>query len=91
MLGWEWAKHIERVGAGTNRMRGSLRALLGDGFAAQYSFTSHAKRAIYLHGQSFERYFRRADEIGLFSDHPTEGQLKAMSEHVSRAASIVWQ
>jgi hypothetical protein len=85
ILAWEWAKHIERVREHKTSMRRSLRALLGDGVSGEFDFASRTRRAFHLHGQPLERYFKQAEELGLFSDRPSEEQHRSMAANLWRA------
>ena len=85
IFAWEWAKHVERDAArfpldenGQTRIRGSLRALLGDELheAAGTNITSPTRRALHLTGQQLERYYARVQQLELLRDKPSEQALK---------------
>lgn len=61
IFAWEWAKHMERLMQG-KPMRGSLRALLGDGEHGETDFKSASRRAFHNAGPSFAAYLRDIKE-----------------------------
>jgi hypothetical protein len=83
ILAWEWAKHIDRIGDGQSKMRGSLKALLGEGIADQFSFVSPSRHMFHMQGAALERFYARCESVGMFSDNPTPEQLRVLDQILS--------
>lgn len=84
VFAWEWAKHVERQhGGGETRMRGSLRALLGDELRkdGEMNLISPRLRAWHMTGERMERYFQRAEECEFFSDNPSPRALELLKHY----------
>jgi hypothetical protein len=91
ILAWEWAKHVERDSRGhpldkngVTRMRGSLKALLGDKLikSRETNIISPIRRGWHITGMPLERFYRRVSELELLSDHPSEEALQLMHSYV---------
>lgn len=79
ILAWEWAKHVQRVANG-DPMRPSLRALLGEDLQkkGETNVGSAARRGWHLTGAPLEHYFQLANDMELFSDHPSDAALEKL-------------
>jgi hypothetical protein len=91
MLAWEWAKHVDRDEArypldenGVTRMRGSLRALLGDGLekSRETNVQSFDRRGWHISGEALVRFYKRAAEFELFIDQPSDQALASIAAAV---------
>lgn len=66
IFAWEQAKHMERLIQGKTAMRGSLRALLGDGVHGESDFKSTTRRTFHNAGPMFAKYMQDI-QIGIFT------------------------
>ncbi|MDP2331172.1 MAG: hypothetical protein Q8M19_10825 [Reyranella sp.] len=86
IVAWEWAKHIDRIGEGKTQMRGSLKALLGEGHSSEFDFASDSRVMMHMRGPALERFYLRCEETGIFSDHPTPEQTATALENAKRSS-----
>ncbi|NRF72298.1 hypothetical protein HLB44_35505 [Aquincola sp. S2] len=89
---WEWAKHVERDAAkfpidekGETRLRGSLRALLGDNLrkTSGTNIASRIRRGWHVTGPVLERYYARVAQFELLSDRPSSQALNWIEQAVA--------
>lgn len=66
IFAWEQAKHMERLIQGKTVMRGSLRALLGEGVHGESDFTSATRRTFHNAGPTFAQYMHDI-KAGIFT------------------------
>lgn len=85
IVAWEWAKQMERFGEGKS-MRPSLKALLGEGISDDTGFVSSTRHMLHMRGPVLERFYRRCESVGMFSDSPTPEQLHTMNEIVKTSS-----
>lgn len=87
-LAWEWAKHVERVGNGTSKMRPSLGAFLNidPSNTDPLRFASGSRYVLHMRDAKLIRFYERCEELGIFSDSPTPDQLKALHETASQSS-----